>query len=238
MGDVSIIARRLSDKYIQYGWSGNGGYFRYTGNTLLNYYDDPDLVEYLFGLGQVSSLWEPYSEETDRVFKTRPTGQAHWVGNSERWMFSKIAFIDYGYFYDSDNIWYYVEPGPFRIKMPLTLVAQNLSEENGYEFEFLTGVEHMVIDRIVNHWYRTSEDFRAYLLGKGYDKEKVVEMAAKLAAENHPVYRLFDWYKPVFDYFDDWIVVRATEDGAEVKEIVMRKKEKPHVETIFWDEGM
>lgn len=23
MGDVSMIARRLSDKYVQYGWSGN-----------------------------------------------------------------------------------------------------------------------------------------------------------------------------------------------------------------------
>lgn len=27
MGDVSIIARRLADGYVQYGWSGNGGYF-------------------------------------------------------------------------------------------------------------------------------------------------------------------------------------------------------------------
>lgn len=236
MGDVSIIARRLSDKYIQYGWSGNGGYFRNTGNTLLCCYDDPNSVEYLFGLGQVSSLWEPHSEETGRVFRTRPTGKAHWVGDSERWMFSKIAFIDYGYFYDSDNTWYYVMPGPFRIKMPLALVAQNLSEESGYEFEFLTDVEHMVIDQIVNHWYKTDEGFRAYLLKKGYDEARIKELAERLAAEKHPVYRLFDWYKPIFEYFDDWIVVRATEGCREVKEIIMRKKERPHVETVFWGE--
>jgi len=31
MGDISIIARRLSDRYVQYGWSGNGGYFKTVG---------------------------------------------------------------------------------------------------------------------------------------------------------------------------------------------------------------
>ena len=30
MGDVSIIARRLSPVYVQHGWSGNGGYFNNT----------------------------------------------------------------------------------------------------------------------------------------------------------------------------------------------------------------
>lgn len=28
MGDVSIIARRLTDGHVQYGWSGNGGYYK------------------------------------------------------------------------------------------------------------------------------------------------------------------------------------------------------------------
>ena len=27
MGDISIIARRLSDQHVQHGWSGNGGHF-------------------------------------------------------------------------------------------------------------------------------------------------------------------------------------------------------------------
>ena len=31
MGDVSIIARRLADGHVQYGWSGNGGYFSMVG---------------------------------------------------------------------------------------------------------------------------------------------------------------------------------------------------------------
>lgn len=40
MGDVSIIARRLADGYVQYGWSGNGGYFKSVGARLLLWYQD------------------------------------------------------------------------------------------------------------------------------------------------------------------------------------------------------
>ena len=31
MGNVSIIARCLPDGHVQYGWSGNGGYFKVVG---------------------------------------------------------------------------------------------------------------------------------------------------------------------------------------------------------------
>ena len=34
MGDISIIARRLEDGHVQYGWSGNGGYYKVVGNRL------------------------------------------------------------------------------------------------------------------------------------------------------------------------------------------------------------
>lgn len=33
MGDVSIIARRLEDGNVQYGWSGNGGYYKVIRGT-------------------------------------------------------------------------------------------------------------------------------------------------------------------------------------------------------------
>ena len=121
MGDVSVIARRLSPKYVQYGWSGNGGYFSHVGLRLLNWYDDPELMEYLFGLGQMKLIGKPGSENGGEswFYTHERTGEQHWVDTSERWIFSKIAFVDYGYFYDSDNTWYYVIPGPFRIKIPL-----------------------------------------------------------------------------------------------------------------------
>ena len=61
MGDISIIARRLPDKSIEYGWSGNGGYFRSVGYLALTYQDDED-VERLFELGELRNLGIPGSE--------------------------------------------------------------------------------------------------------------------------------------------------------------------------------
>ena len=62
MGDVSIIARRLeSGKRVQYGWSGNGGYYRSVGARLLNWYGDPEKVEYLFGFGRMRWIGKPGS---------------------------------------------------------------------------------------------------------------------------------------------------------------------------------
>ena len=63
MGDTSVMARRLEGgKYVQYGWSGNGGYFFNVGGRLLSWYDDPEKVEYLFGLGQMKFIGKPGSE--------------------------------------------------------------------------------------------------------------------------------------------------------------------------------
>ena len=52
MGDISIIARRLADGHVLYGWSGNGGYFDNVGARLLAWYENLEDVEYLFELGQ------------------------------------------------------------------------------------------------------------------------------------------------------------------------------------------
>ena len=41
MGDASIIARLLANGHVQYGWSGNGGYFSMVGIRLLLWYQEP-----------------------------------------------------------------------------------------------------------------------------------------------------------------------------------------------------
>ena len=56
MGDASIIARLLANGHVQYGWSGNGGYFSMGGIRLLLWYQEPKNVEYLFSLGQTSLI--------------------------------------------------------------------------------------------------------------------------------------------------------------------------------------
>jgi len=227
MGDVSIIARRLSDQHVQYGWSGNGGYFKTVGLRLLHWYNDPNAVEYLFGLGQLRHLWEPHSETTDFIFRTEPDGTPHWVGTSERSIFSRIAFIVYGYFYDTDHTWYYVKPGPFRIKLPATLVAANL-DENGFEFSFLEKVDHRILDELF------SERYASCLEHSGYDQEALQKAHDALSREKYPLEDLWDHYIPIFKCFDDWVVVRPDDNGDAIREILLRPKTDVHTETIFW----
>lgn len=93
MVDIGIIARRLSPDYVQYGWSGNGCNYKSSGSILQEYYNTPELVEYLFGLGQLSLLFTPYSEKENDRLRDTPTGKPHWVGQSEREIFSKIMFM-------------------------------------------------------------------------------------------------------------------------------------------------
>lgn len=114
MGDISVIARRLSEKNVQYGWSGNAGYPETVGARLWSYYNTPEMVEYLFSLGQLRQLCAPGGETSDDIlpgtFRTEPTGRPHWVTTSELDIYSRIAFVDHAYLYDSDNTWYYIAP--------------------------------------------------------------------------------------------------------------------------------
>lgn len=228
MGNVSIIARRLSDKYVQYGWSGNGGYFKTVGARLLTWYDSPDMVEYLFGLGQLRHLWKPHSEENESVaIRTVQDGLPHWADSSEQWIFSKIAFVDHGYFYDTDQTWYYVVPGPFRIKMPLTLVMENL-DDSDFEFAFLEQADHQVLDEIF------SERHADHLEHCGLSREELHRLHETLAGEDDPLYRLREGHKSIFNCFDDWVVIRPDESGRKIGELILRPKTEQHTETIFW----
>lgn len=86
MGDISIIARRLTPEYVQYGWSGNGGYFSTVGWRLVEWYSNPEDVEYLFGLGQTGLIGQKGSENGGfNYFNTHHlTGEPFWLGKTER----------------------------------------------------------------------------------------------------------------------------------------------------------
>lgn len=232
MGDTSIIARRLSRQYVQYGWGGNGGIFEPMGAILLDCYDEPDTVEYLFGLGQLAFLWYPHSEETGSRIANRPTGRPHWVGQSEREIFSQIAFVDVGYFYDSDRTWYYVVPGPFRIKLPLSLVGANL-DENKREFDFLGKVELSVLDRVAQ-MCRSDPAIGERLAAKGLEPTVLDPVLEELKGERWPMQAFWRKHRAVYDCFDDWVVVRPDESGEQVGEILLKPKQEPHIETIYW----
>ena len=232
MGDISIIARRLSDQYVQYGWGGNGGVYFPRGEILLEYYDDPDAVKYLFGLGQMAHIWVPYSEKTGSRFANQPTGQPHWVGQSEREIFSQIAFVDVGYFYDSDHTWYYIVPGPFRIKLPLSLVGANLNE-NRREFDFLSKVELAVLDRVAEMCH-TDPAIGERLAAKDLESAVLDPALEELKGERWPMQEFWRKHRAVYDCFDDWVVIRPDESGKNVGEILLKPKQEPHIETIHW----
>lgn len=238
MGDVSIIARRIPGGYVQYGWSGNGGYFKNVGWRLLQWYKDPENVEKLFDLGQPEQIGKPGSENGgEHWFEThRPTNKPFWLARTERMIFSKIAFIDYGYFYDSDNEWYYVIPGPFRIKIPLEHILQNL-DERMYEFDYCDEIEIKLVSYIFGEYLESNSDFYSYLKDNTPTEnvsfsEKITSIRDSILAEKFPIHHgLFDNFKYIFEYFDDWVVVVPKENGLR---FMLRKKADEHVETIEW----
>lgn len=234
MGDISIIARRLEDGHVQYGWSGNGGYFETVGLRLLLWYQKPEDVEYLFELGQTSWIGKKGSEQGgfSGYESHKLTGEAFWLGNTERKIFSRIAFIDHGYFYDLDHRWYYIIPGPFRIKMPLELIGQHV-DERGYEFEYLRKIEDKILKYILKDYVEQNGDFKRYLEKEECAPEKIME-----DIRNDDgllcIMKLFDKYRRIYRYFDDWILLKTNEEDTEIVDIIVKKKEEVHKETNMW----
>lgn len=195
-------------------------------------------MEYLFELGETARIGKPGSEKGDfDWFETHELrGVPFDLAKSERMIFSQIAFVDYGYFFDSDNTWYYVDPGPFSLKIPLEHIAEHL-DENYYEFEYLKKVERRLVSYIFGEYLESNDDFRDYLNetvppGRASLKTKVARIKKAILAEEHPIYEgLYENYERIFDYFDDWVVVVPAKRGVRFK---LRKKSDGHVETINW----
>ena len=238
MGDTSVMARRLEGgKYVQYGWSGNGGYFCNVGGRLLTWYDDPEKVEYLFGLGQMKFIGKPGSEYGGEswYYTHDRDGMPHWLGKSECEIFSRIAFVDYGYFYDLDNRWYYVIPGPFRIKIPLEYIGEHLNDE-WYEFEETALIERKVAEYILGDYYSSDQDLQA-LINEKYPQgiEAIREDVLSSGERENPCHRIWDKYKAIYEYFDDWVVVKTNEDLTEITGFLVRRDQgEDRVETIDW----
>ncbi len=197
-----------------------------------DWYDDNNyLVDRLFSLGQLSNLDAPFSETDDRkseYYKTRPTGTPHWVSDTERDIVTKIAFMDYIYFYEeSDEGWYYIAPGQFCIKMPLGLDGNNVDEQ-GSKYKFLDKVKQKALDYLLTEYPKTDPEF-ASVLG-GYD---VDELREELGTE-YPFYVLCRQYRDIYDYMDHWVVIIPDAEEKEIAGILMRKREEARAETIDW----
>lgn len=238
MGDISIIARRLSDKYVQYGWSGNGGVFSSIGTRLWEDYNSPEMVEYLFSLGQLRSLWSPGSEETSYLFRTELTGRPHWVGRSELDIYSKIAFVDHAYFYDSNNQWYYIVPTVMWTKVPISLLVAHLNERGDICPEFRLALETAVFDAVLNY-YRNDEQYRAYVARLGYDDNRMDQLGQEIKNSGDKLFYFnncepLKTLKNLYRYFALWAVVKEDESGQGIGRVILKAKSEPYIETIFW----
>ena len=229
MGDISIMARRLKDGRVQYGWSGNGGHFSNVGARLLAWYDDPDKIDYLFSLGRLSLIGKPGSEHGGYpiLLSHHPEGTRHWFGKSERAIFSRIAFIDYGYFYDWDETWYYIDPGPIRIKIPLMYIGEHLDKENR-EFEELRNIGEKLALRMIEEPGLTP-------IMKRYNVT-IEELRNKILQVKNPIHDVFyDQYRKIYKYFDDWAVVKTDNEYKCITEFLIKPKQKgKRIETIDW----
>ena len=232
MGDISVIARRLADGHVQHGWSGSGGYFSMVGARLLKWYTKPEEVEYLFSLGQLRFLGAPGSENGGFKFMETHniTGRPHYLGLSETEIFSKIAFVDYGYLYDIDNKWYYVYPAPMRMKIPLENISLN-RDERGFEFDYQRNLERELLKHIFQEYVKEDMHFQIWLKEKGYDSRQIIE---KFENVEYPLYEFYKSYMDICGYFDDWVVVETNEDYTEVTGFKLKRKTKKHIETCEW----
>lgn len=235
MGDISVMARRLEDrKNIQYGWSGNGGYYSNTGARLLTWYDDPQLVDYLFGLGQLALIGKPGSEKGGEamIYSHHPDGTPHWVDKSERFMFSQIAFVDYGYLYDADDTWYYIIPGPMRIKIPLVYIDEHL-DERGYEFETRDKIEKELAAYMFGDYAKKDSELQALIASYDLTPSAFKDI---LLRNDSPMHCMFSTYRRVYEYFDDWVVVKIDDDD-DIAGFLVRPKQASdnRIETIDWN---
>ena len=135
----------------------------------------------------------------------QPTGELHWVDPSERWIFSKIYFIDYGYFYDRDNTWYYVNPGPFRIKIPLEYIGNHL-DDRYLDFDEMGRIRKLAMEYLLKEFVPADKELKGIAASYKEPYEKIVEEV--LSAES-PDHLLFDEYERFYEAMDDWVVIKT-----------------------------
>ena len=117
--------------------------------------------------------------------------------------FSQYAFNDHGYFFDSDEKWYYIIPGPFRIKIPIELIYNNLDDED-YEFDFRNKVVIQLMTYIFQNY--KNEKFDKLINELNLDKKNLL---AEIVNAEFPAPFLWEHYRYIYNFFDDWVVVKA-----------------------------
>ena len=121
--------------------------------------------------------------------------------------------------------------------MPLAYIAQHL-DSNGDEYEELNRLSRRVAEYILGDFYSSDSDFQSLVLERYPQGIDTIQQAV-LADDKwlYPSSQLFN-YKAIYDYIDDWVVIKTSEDKKDITGIVVRKNQKElgteRVETIDW----
>ena len=231
-----IVARRLKGgQYVQYGSIGCGAYFKSAGLKLLEWYNDPQMVDYLFNLGQLRFLGKPKSElgGMPPLLTTTLDGMPHYLGRSETEIFSQHWDIDYGYFYDLDNRWYFVIYDALTIKIPLSFMARYVDEEED-DISLIKMIIELVIYELFTAFYDDNPSFRM-LINENYEKS-ATEIARDIINSERPLNFLEKSYPEIYNYLDKWVLVDSEDkdknwiDRIVFKEATVVKR----TETIEW----
>lgn len=242
MGDVSMIARRLLDGHVQYGWSGNGGCLDMTGAIIQEFYQTPEEVEYLFSLGQLKLLYLPYSEKKNELYRTSPTGQPHWLGTSEQDIFSKILFVDYAYLYEtSEKKWYFADPIiGFVVKVPLQWCVEYMENHMGNakylnQKLILLYIDCVTISSLLKE-YDNNGSFVSWCSENGIEHVDVLQFQKdmeNISDDEDSMWEVLDkilrsnTYKRMTRYFDSWAIFNP-----DTNSVSFLPKTEKHIETI------
>ena len=236
MGSPGIIARRLSDGRVEYGYAGLGGYYRFMGKRLLDLYNTPELVDYLFGLGELRQLGLPYSESGgEHILLTNILdGHPHRVGQSEEDIWNRIAFVQTAYFYENDGHWYHIEPGVFRIKMPLEHIKHITRDGEDDEFEYIEQMQVNILKYVLGEYLNNDPMFAQHLENCGVTASQIMESLFATSGDAADPLRRFWWnFRNVAKYFDPWIMVQTDAEYLKVCRYVLRRRAEKHVETFI-----
>ena len=185
MEQISVIAARLKNGCVQYGWS-SGGRIE-IGRRLLRYYPSPESVLALFDLGK-----------------------AHRC-RSERDIFNEKPDAVNAFFYEErDKGWYDILRGPFMIKTPLELFLYETDQRGREISEFTRLIEKGLIEYMLWEYITRDEIFEELVKKNCGDAGRLLE---RILAYESPMTALYEM-KWLYCYFDHWAAV-FTDGGGE-----------------------
>ena len=220
-----LIARKLQSGIVQYVHDAYGEGCLKIASELLEKYNTPESVEALFSGKALSALGK-----TDAEFKTENCRQnpLSFSCSEDRvlgW------FVDSLFFYDSDNVWYFIAAGhdSLRIKMPLGYVLSHpdVVISDSEERKILS---ERLISHILGAYHYTDPQFASLLSEKFTEGVELIRREVRQA--DNPAQWFSYMYPEIIEYFDSPVSVATVKDGTEITRFEIRRKKNKKTETV------